>query len=35
MLEINGARRAMLATFKQTIMEGASRDLAPYDGLAG
>jgi hypothetical protein len=34
MLDINKARRATLATFKRTIAEGASRDLAAGVALA-
>lgn len=34
MLDINRARRATLATFKRTIADGASRDLAARVALA-
>jgi hypothetical protein len=34
MLDINRARRATLATFKRTIAEGASQDLATRVALA-
>ena len=33
-MEINRARRATLATFKRTIAEGASQDLAAQVALA-